>query len=548
MSIPCIAYAAKSTADVRGSIPDQLADCRVMAEREGWERVAEYSDEAFSAYHGDRGPGLAQAREHAARLAVQHGRCVLVAQHSDRFARGDGIQAQHLAELWFASRRAGIELHSVQDDSTFTNPLLAVALGERNAEDSRRKALAVRAGMARRRAKGLVNGRAPIGYRNVAGKLIVHTGEVAIVRRVYREFLAGRSQQQIARSLEAEGIRTKRGGHWHKGTISIVLTRRYAVGDILAPDGKSWTRGSHEPIIDRDTWEQAARLREATSRTGRGRRTSSPLIFRKGFLQCGRCGSSMVPRSDAGRYYCMRNKREGAGACPMPAVDAGLIDRAVLADFEANWLDVEGTRARIAESFAGWSGEAAAHLADAEREVQRAQDRYARVRRDYQDGRLDADDWHEQRSELREELAGAQAHLESMRQRAQQVAAEIARSDVEAEMLRALAALRAAESVDHVRAVLQTVFERFVLDLNPNAAKTLALWPEATGRFRVLREHGGLTITPHLRPEIVERMPGGGYRIDQVALPRQHNEYAGLITCSVFEVLFGPIPVEIGGA
>lgn len=84
-------------------------------------------------------------------------------QHSDRFARGDGIQAQHLAELWFASRRAGVELHSVQDDSTFTNPLLAVALGERNAEDSRRKALAVKAGMARRRVKGLVNGRAPIG-------------------------------------------------------------------------------------------------------------------------------------------------------------------------------------------------------------------------------------------------------------------------------------------------------------------------------------------------------------------------------------------------
>lgn len=31
-------------------------------------------------------------------------------------------------------------------------------------------------------------------------------GEAVIVRRIYREFLAGRSQQQIARSLEAEGV------------------------------------------------------------------------------------------------------------------------------------------------------------------------------------------------------------------------------------------------------------------------------------------------------------------------------------------------------
>ena len=42
-------------------------------------------------------------------------------------------------------------LRSVQDDSTFQNPVLAVVMGERNMEDSRRKSLAVKAGMERRR-------------------------------------------------------------------------------------------------------------------------------------------------------------------------------------------------------------------------------------------------------------------------------------------------------------------------------------------------------------------------------------------------------------
>ena len=48
--IPAVIYAAKSTEDTRGSIPTQLADCRKMAEREGWQIVDEYQDEAASAW------------------------------------------------------------------------------------------------------------------------------------------------------------------------------------------------------------------------------------------------------------------------------------------------------------------------------------------------------------------------------------------------------------------------------------------------------------------------------------------------------------------
>ncbi len=57
-----------------------------MAEREGWEirPEREFTDEAYSAYHGDRGPGLAAARALAASLAADRRGCILVAQHSDR--------------------------------------------------------------------------------------------------------------------------------------------------------------------------------------------------------------------------------------------------------------------------------------------------------------------------------------------------------------------------------------------------------------------------------------------------------------------------------
>ena len=104
-AIPAVIYAAKSTEDRHGSIEDQLRDCRQMADREGWEVIAEFRDEAKSAYKGNRGDGLARAREAAAKAGA-----VLVVQHSSRFARGDAVQAQHLIEIVLWARRAGVTL------------------------------------------------------------------------------------------------------------------------------------------------------------------------------------------------------------------------------------------------------------------------------------------------------------------------------------------------------------------------------------------------------------------------------------------------------
>ncbi len=70
-------HAAKSTEDMRGSIPDQIADCRRAIEAEGSREFGgEYIDEAFSAYTGNRGPGLVGPMEHAAELAHDHGMAI----------------------------------------------------------------------------------------------------------------------------------------------------------------------------------------------------------------------------------------------------------------------------------------------------------------------------------------------------------------------------------------------------------------------------------------------------------------------------------------
>ena len=226
---PAVIYAAKSTSDPRGSIPTQLADARAAAEAAGRTVVAEYSDEDASAYHGNRGAGLAAARDHAIRLASEHSGAEIWVQHSDRVARGDGIEADHLAEVFFALRRGGVALRSVQDDSNLDDAIRVVLIGERNHEDSRRKGAAVSSGMKRRKAKGLhnVGGPGKFGYdlvRDEYGRpapvpLRINRAEAVTVRRIFNDLAHGISQKQLARDLNDDGLTTKTGGSWWQGTV-----------------------------------------------------------------------------------------------------------------------------------------------------------------------------------------------------------------------------------------------------------------------------------------------------------------------------------------
>jgi site-specific DNA recombinase len=486
-----IIYAAKSTADPRGSIPSQLADGRAMAAGEACEIAGEYADEAASAWSGDRGPQLAAAMGHAERIAP----CVLVVQHSDRLARGDGLKARHLGELYFWALKAGIALRSVQDDSTFTNPLLAFAMGERNAEDSRRKSLAVAAGMKRLAQAGRPSGGPrPYGYRYEVGELLVVDAEGVIVRRIFPEFAGGRSLSAIARNLYHEGVPTLRGGPWRQSTVSGMLRNPVYVGRIRY-DGETFF-GHHEPLIDEDVWQRVQDLLDARPQKGRGRPPVGLHLFRGGMLRC-YCGEAMVPRTNGGyqMYYCNGRSKLGRDFCDMPHLRRRDIDESVYRYFEQVALDVEATRQTILEARDRKLAEVRALLEQAQQQARRAEDRLARVRRDYTDGRLDAEDWREFRAELGAEHDAARAEADRLEAQHLEVEAWGELRDAEAETLRSLSEIRAliageirdATGLDAVRAALTRTFDYFVV------------------RRHVQRVHVELIVEPHLVIEPVVR-------------------------------------------
>src|SRR5207248_11099009 len=99
-------------------------------------------------------------------------------------------------------------------------------------------------------------------------------------------------------------------------------------------------------------------------------------------------------------YICERKIRLGKDGCDTPNVPRAEVDSRVFAYFMEVGFDWEATRASFAESADRKLAELRALREDAEREEQHAPAPRRRVKRDYQDGKLAADDWNEQRDEL----------------------------------------------------------------------------------------------------------------------------------------------------
>jgi DNA invertase Pin-like site-specific DNA recombinase len=490
-----IIYAAKSSKDPRGSIPTQLADCRLMAEREGWEVVGEYQDEAFSAYHGDRGPGLAQARKHVERLRAEGREAALVVQHSDRLARGDGRQAKHLVAYGLWALEGGVTIRSVQDPGTFDlehdyGLLMTTVGGIRNTEDSRRKSKSITDGLRRAAKRGKFAGSRPYGFRRrdrtedgrETGPLVIEEAEATVVRRVFAEYLAGRSQNGIARSLQREGVPTLCGGTWFPATIRGMLTNPVYVGRV-ALHGEEFP-GRHQPIIDQATWEQACQLREARNAQGgrrgrpRGRRTAGRHLLTEGLLRCS-CGAAMSPvtkRGDRNRggyevYSCIKRRCHGVGGCDERALRRADVDTAIFEYFDNVAHDVDSTRAVIANQATRDLAENLTLRDHAGCEVAKAEAALARVERDYLDGKLPIEKWERFEAKLTEELAGAKAQVEQHERRQEAIAAQISTIDSEAEVVQELASLRrqiagevvGSDDLDRVRALLRRLFVGFEL-------------------------------------------------------------------------------------
>lgn len=332
----CAVYTRKSTEEGLdmefNSLDAQREACEAFIasqKSEGWVELADrYDDGGFSGGTLER-PALKRL------LAdIEDGRAdVVVVYKIDRLSRS----LMDFAKLVEVFDRGGVTFVSVtQSFNTTTsmgrltlNILLSFAQFEREVIGER-----IRDKFAASRKKGMwMGGFVPLGYEVRNRKLVINEGEAATVRMIFERFLEVGSATALARTLAAEGIKTRRGRLIDKGFLYKLVNNRVYIGEAVHK-GTAYP-GEHAAIISRTLWDKVHAILRESPRVRAGRTRASTPALLKGLI-FGPTGCAMTPthtrRGDKlYRYYVSQSVlKRGPEACTVGRVPAAEIEGAVV--------------------------------------------------------------------------------------------------------------------------------------------------------------------------------------------------------------------------
>ena len=280
-------------------------------------------------------------------------------------------------------------------------------------------------------ARGFRNGGTlPFGYRNsseshgstIKSKLIPDEREAPIVRRAFELAAQGQGAKEIAKSLNAEGLRTRHGKHFQATGINHMLRNEVYVGTIV------WNRYTkvsgarqrkdesevirvpdcHAPLIDRDVFEEVqAFLTSRRPSVTHPKRVSSRYLL-SGLAHCAQCGSPAIGVSGKfGQYLyyrCNARLTKGATVCEGPAINAKKLEAFVLDRIKENVLTEETLRALVYlanEQLRLYKRRAVNRLDRLNREAESVEQKLAHLYAALESGRVDIDDLAPRLKELR---------------------------------------------------------------------------------------------------------------------------------------------------
>ncbi len=150
------------------------------------------------------------------------------------------------------------------------------------------------------------------GYKWIDGVLTIVPEQAEVVRRIFSDYIGGKSSYRIAKDLTAEGYKTIRGADFDDQAVIYILKNYTYTGNLLLqktvvidPIAKKKIRNkgqytqyraeeTHEAIIDMETYEKVQSLIAERSSKGWGhnRYSDTTVFYQK--IVCGRCGMNYV--------------------------------------------------------------------------------------------------------------------------------------------------------------------------------------------------------------------------------------------------------------
>lgn len=278
----------------------------------------------------------------------------------------------------------------------------------------------VREGVRRRAEAGLFVGKAPYGYRNRRGPdgrslVEVDPERAERVRLAFRLYASGSfTLKGLSHELAERGVPfTDAQPRFWPSKLDTMLRDRAYVGE-LRHRGQ-WLPGSHEPLVDRPTWEVVQ------ARLGGGVYRAHDLVFACERIACGHCGRPVTgelktkkTRDGERHYVYYRCSQYNAPEHPRDRVTGADLEGSVLSVFDSMRLDPE-TRDWFAEVLAA-KGRVAAEESRREADGLRRQVTQVKNRRDAlldmrTDGEIDAETYRAKDAELRDREASLASRL-----------------------------------------------------------------------------------------------------------------------------------------
>lgn len=399
------------------SLDAQEDAIRLACTRKGYDLVGIFADRGISARYDT----IERRTQFAAMLsAAEHGGFDVAVVHTlDRFARN--LKVKLLALERFA--KAGVGFVSVQEDMDFTTPhgrLFLQQMGSYNEFFSNMLGVHVKKGLHERAREGYGNGDVPFGYRRCqadgglcndptcGGGVHIEAAEAEEVRRLFARYVAGSTQTDLARSLNAAGFRTRNKIDRGRGAGPQLFTG-WSLRDILANPfyagqvrwhGVESFQGLQQAIVSQNLWRQAQDAK--ASRWGRSRTFSSATraYLLKGLLACAMCGERYWSEMNHGHAFYRGQRRAQDCRCAGVMVHCEKVDAAVSLLIYAltlpdDWM--EEARSRVV----------ARNLPDGVARAASLKERRTRLARAYVDGAY-------RESEYRRELADVDTELRAI--------------------------------------------------------------------------------------------------------------------------------------
>jgi len=188
-----------------------------------------------------------------------------------------------------------------------------------------------------------------LGYRLIKSRYEIVPEEAAIVQRIFAEYLDGSGVSLIAKRLDADGIKTRRGERWHPNTIQKMLRNYNYTGNLILQktfrenhitkktitnDGqlpKYHAEGTHEAIIDIDTFMAVQMEIERRAKQYAPKSSTIKRYPYSGKIVCANCGKSYRRKTTKTQivWICATFNTRGKAYCASKQVPETILDAIV---------------------------------------------------------------------------------------------------------------------------------------------------------------------------------------------------------------------------